>query len=80
LHPTVVVVTVASCSRRVRAQIPDRGGKSAGDFFLSLFQVQTEDEWTWAGVIFNILFTIAVVQLSAVRRRCAVCSVLHSSV
>jgi hypothetical protein len=58
-------------------QAPSIGGQRAGDFYLSQFEQQTDDEWIWAGIVFNLVFLSVTTVISAVRhgRSCEIVNV-----
>jgi hypothetical protein len=47
-------------------------GQHAGDYYLSLFEFQSEEQWAWAAVIFNLLFTLANIVMASVKERVAI--------
>ena len=51
-------------------QMADIQGKPAGEFYMSLFEFQTEYLYAYSAVLFNIAFTIVTVLAATVRRPC----------
>ena len=54
-------------SMLLELQAPSIGGQRAGDFYLSQFEQQTDDEWIWAGIVFNLVFLCVTTVIAAVR-------------